>query len=64
MRSIFITWLRDQTACPEILKAAAHAQKRKWKERAEKGEDLAKPRLEPVNLGDSFGERPSRGVEA
>ena len=27
LRSSFITWLRDSTTCPEILKSAAHAQK-------------------------------------
>ena len=27
LRSIFITWLRESTECPEILKSAAHAQK-------------------------------------
>ena len=26
LRSSFITWLRDSTTCPEILKSAAHAQ--------------------------------------
>ena len=27
LRSVFITWLRDNTAAPEILKSAAHAMK-------------------------------------
>ena len=27
LRSSFITWLRDSTTCPEVLKSAAHAQK-------------------------------------
>ena len=27
LRSIFITWLRSNTDCPEVLKSAAHAQK-------------------------------------
>ena len=27
LRSVFITWLRDQTTTPEILKSAAHAMK-------------------------------------
>jgi integrase len=27
LRSSFITWLRDSTSCPEVLKSAAHAQK-------------------------------------
>ena len=27
LRSVFITWLRDQTTVPEILKSAAHAMK-------------------------------------
>ena len=28
LRSIFITWLKENTDCPEILKSAAHAMKR------------------------------------
>ena len=27
LRAVFITWLRDQTSAPEILKSAAHAMK-------------------------------------
>ena len=27
LRSVFVTWLRDQTSAPEILKSAAHAMK-------------------------------------
>ena len=27
LRSVFITWLRESTTCPEILKSAAHAMK-------------------------------------
>ena len=27
LRSVFITWLRDNTDCPEVLKSAAHAMK-------------------------------------
>ena len=27
LRSVFITWLRDQTTAPDILKSAAHAMK-------------------------------------
>ena len=29
LRSIFITWIRENTECPEILKSAAHAMKHK-----------------------------------
>ena len=25
LRSIFITWLKENTDCPEVLKSAAHA---------------------------------------
>ena len=27
LRSVFITWIRDSTDCPEVLKSAAHAMK-------------------------------------
>ena len=27
MRQVFVTWLRENTDCPEVLKSAAHAMK-------------------------------------
>ena len=39
LRSVFITWLRDNTAAPEILKSAAHAMKHSEERQASKDYD-------------------------